>query len=208
MEFSKEEIKVAIEATGQRYKWFHQRLADPATQAEEKKSCENTIKTVDSLLKKLLAYQKEHFPPPEPAQGEEADEQSEATSINDFSDYQLLLVDDNERDREKVKDMLAGHGIVKVDIADDGHSALAIIKEKPKPYDLVLCDLNMPTISGMDVLKLIRKEKKYSTMPFIMLSTKGNKEHLEEAIKAGVNDYIVKPISEESLLHKLGKVFQ
>lgn len=208
MEFSKEEIKVAIEATGQRYKWFHQRLADPATQAEEKKTCKVTITTVDSLLKKLLAYQKEHFPPAEPVPGEDPEQATDITSANDFSDYQLLVVDDNERDRDKVKDMLAAHGIVKVDEADDGHSAIAIIKAKSKPYDLVMCDLDMPTISGMDVLKLIRQEKKYSTMPFIMLSTKGNKKQLEEAIKAGVNDYMVKPLKEESLIHKLNKVFQ
>ncbi len=100
----------------------------------------------------------------------------------DYSEFQLLFVDDDGGDRGKVRSLLQKLGYLDFDEADDDHNAIGPIKEKAKPYDLVLCDLNMPTISDLDVLKLIRQEEKFSSMPFIMPSKQGSKKQFEKAV--------------------------
>ena len=209
MDLSKEEAKIVVEALGQRYKNLRARPLHSNTPAADRANYERTIKLLDLTIKKVLSYREENFPEeeideaaadlqaPEPMQSEK-----------DYSGYKLLLVDDDNTDRGKVRSMLEAQGFEKFEESNDGHNAIALIKEKAKPYDLVLCDLNMPTISGLDVLKLIRQEEKFRSMPFIMLSKKGNKKQFEDAVQAGVNGYIVKPITAENLLPKIDLLLQ
>jgi CheY-like chemotaxis protein len=99
-----------------------------------------------------------------------------------------------------------------IDEANDGHTAIVEIKNKKtpygkkSPYDLVLCDLNMPTISGLDVLKIIKKDSSFTAMPFIMITGLMDKENLLEAVRLGVSDYVAKPFEEADLLSKIDKV--
>ena len=132
----------------------------------------------------------------------------------DYADYNVLLVDDVAFTREHTRLFLEKQGFCHIDEADDGHTAIVKIKGKSisygktLPYDLVLCDLNMPMISGMDVLKLIKKETKFSRIPFIMVTGDKDKRNLVDAIEAGVSDYITKPIKESDLIMKINKVLQ
>ena len=115
----------------------------------------------------------------------------------------MLLVDDNESIRKHMIHILNKHGLHQLDEAADGHEAIAKIKAKIIPYDLILCDMNMPTISGLDVLKLMRKEESCARTPFIMVTSEGNKELLVEAMKAGVSDFVAKPVEETNLVKKI-----
>ena len=209
MDLSKEETKIVVEALGQRYKNLRARPLRSSTPAADRANYESTIKLIDLTIKKVLSYKEDNFP--EEEMDESVDDIEAAESLEkekDYSGYQLLLVDDDTTDRSKVRSMLEEQGFENFDESDDGHNAIALIKEKAKPYDLVRCDLNMPTISGLDVLKLVRQEEKYSSMPFIMISKKGNKKQFEEAVQAGVNGYIVKPITAENLLPKIDLLLQ
>lgn len=139
---------------------------------------------------------------------------SERTEGADYGSYHVLIVDDAASARERVKLLLTKHGFRHLDEADDGHTAIVKIKNKSIPYgktipyDMVLIDQNMPTISGLDVLKLIKKENKYSTMPFIMITGDKNKENLVEAMKAGVHDYMTKPLDEVNLMTRVNKLLR
>ncbi|NKB31906.1 MAG: response regulator [Pseudomonadales bacterium] len=208
MDLSKEETKVTLEALGQRYKNLRTRPQRASNSSSERADYESTIKLINITIKKILAYKEEQFPEEELESVEEIENPESDENQRDYSEFRLLLVDDDVGDRGKVRSVLKEQGFEIFDEADDGHNAIAQIKEKAKPYDLVLCDLNMPTISGLDVLKLVRQEEKFSSMPFIMLSKKGNKKQFEEAVQAGVNGYIVKPITAENLLPKIDLLLQ
>jgi hypothetical protein len=80
-------------------------------------------------------------------------------------------------------------------------------------FDLVLCDWEMPEMSGLELLTWCRQQDNLKTMPFIMVTSRGDKENVIQAIQAGVSDFIGKPFTNEQLLtkvkkalHKVGKL--
>lgn len=139
---------------------------------------------------------------------EAAPEVADAGLKQNFNSNHILLVDDSESIRKHMIVLLKKHGFSKFDEAENGYVAIEKIKSKTIPYDLILCDMNMPVISGMDVLRLIREESSCATVPFTMVTSENNKEILLKAIKAGVSDFVAKPVDEEMLLKKIGNLLK
>ena len=139
---------------------------------------------------------------------------SERTEGADYRSYHVLIVDDSASSRERLKLLLSKHGFRHLDEADDGHTAIVKIKTKSVPYgkmvpyDMILIDQIMPTITGLDVIRLMKDDAKFSKMPFIMITGDKNKETLVEAMKAGVHDYIAKPVDETNLMTRINKLLQ
>ena len=104
----------------------------------------------------------------------------------------LLIVDDNEINRNLLYRYLVRKGGYTVTAAESGRRALELIEAQP--FDLVLLDLLMPDLSGYDVLKILRKNYSLSELPIIMLTAKQESEALVETLQLGANDYVVKPI--------------
>lgn len=206
MDLNEAEIQVCLEAAGKRYKWLRSTLMDASRSAQEKAKWEENIVNLDSAIKKLLSYQREQFPEATLDAEEELLESETSEEAIDYSPFSALIVEDQAAERLQLVQLLSDHGFIKLEQADDGHTAIAIIKERVTPFDVILCDLNMPTITGLDLLKLIRKEERYAELPFILLSEKGKKEQLQEAMDAGVTGYIVKPVSDQNLLPKLARI--
>jgi len=210
MEFNESELRVSLEATGKRYKWLRSRLMDSGKSSDERQSWEENITNLNSVIKKLLEYRHEKYPQAEQSDATDADsllagESTGGAEIGskDFSSYQVLIADNDRGERRQIIRVLTDAGFIKFDEADDGHTAIGRIKEKPTPYDLVICDFNMPTLTGLDLLKLLRADEKYNAMPFIMVNDKGSKSCIQNAMAAGVNAYIVKPVNGENLLPKI-----
>jgi adenylate cyclase len=103
----------------------------------------------------------------------------------------LLVVDDNEMNRDMLSRRLKGKGYA-VDIAEDGQQALDMMAKEP--YDLILLDIMMPGISGIDVLRAVRQTKSRADLPIIMATAKDQSDDIVEALKLGANDYVTKPI--------------
>jgi len=111
----------------------------------------------------------------------------------------ILLVDDSRTIRNIQKNVLKQLGYTDVDEAEDGVQALAKFKEQAP--DLMFVDWNMP---NMDGITLVRKVREFNqTVPMIMCTTEAEKTRVLEAIKAGVNNYVVKPFTVESLGEKI-----
>lgn len=97
-------------------------------------------------------------------------------------------------------------GITEVVEANDGHEALEKVRQcldKKQLFDLILCDQNMPKISGLDFLKALRATPETSKIPFIMITAESDREDVIEALAAGANDYIVKPLSPDTIRRKI-----
>lgn len=117
----------------------------------------------------------------------------------------VLVADDFPTMRRIVKNLLKQIGFENIDEAEDGVQALN--KLKSGNYGLVVSDWNMPSMEGIDLLRNIRQEAEpLKNIPFLMVTAEAEKEKVIEAIKAGVDNYIVKPFTAEVLKEKLEKI--
>lgn len=121
----------------------------------------------------------------------------------------ILVVDDFEMMRFQMKRELTNLGFTDIVEAVDGNQAIDELMKQSSahPYDLVLCDWNMPNSTGLDVLKFCRAIPTYEKVPFVMVTAEAEQEAVVKAISAGANDYIVKPITAENLNARLKTIF-
>ena len=113
----------------------------------------------------------------------------------------ILVVDDFSTMRRIISNVLRQLGFDNIVEAEDGVKALA--KFKQQPPDLMLVDWNMPNMDGITLIRKVRETDK--TVPIIMCTTEDEKSRVLEAIKAGFNNYIVKPFTVESLGEKISQ---
>jgi len=114
----------------------------------------------------------------------------------------ILIVDDSSTMRRIIGNVVTQLGVAKEDFdeAEDGVVAFKLYKENNN-YDVVLTDWNMPNMNGLELVKAIRAIDK--KVPIVMITTEGGKGEVITALKAGVNNYIVKPFSADILKEKL-----
>jgi len=121
-------------------------------------------------------------------------------------DMKVLIVDDFATMRKIVRNVLKQIGFTNMTEADNGKNALKILKKEN--IDLILCDWNMPEMPGIDLLKAIKSDDDLKNIPFVMVTAEAQKDNIIEAVKAGVNSYIVKPFSAETVNEKLNIIFK
>jgi two-component system chemotaxis response regulator CheY len=122
------------------------------------------------------------------------------------SKLRFLVVDDFSTMRRIVKTMLKQLGYEHADEAKDGQEALEMLKRGR--YDVVVSDWNMPNMNGVDLLKSIRADDELKALGVLMVTAETEKTIVVEAIKAGVNNYIVKPFTPDVFEEKLKKVLE
>lgn len=119
-----------------------------------------------------------------------------------MSKISVLVVDDAAFIRDLVKKCLRNYfpGI-RTEDAINGKKAQAMLAKEA--FDLVLCDWEMPEMSGLELLTWCRQQDSLKTMPFVMVTSRGDKENVVQAIQAGVSGYVSKPFTNEQLLNKV-----
>ncbi len=118
----------------------------------------------------------------------------------------ILVVEDDFVSRELNVNLLIEVGFSNVLTANDGMRALGVFKTqqvKRNPIRLIICDWNMPNMTGLDLLEIVRNDELLKDMPFFLVSSNHNKAHVIKAIKAGVTGYVVKPVCLQQLKEKL-----
>lgn len=120
----------------------------------------------------------------------------------------ILIVDDSSTMRRIIGNVVMQLGFSKEDFdeAEDGVKAWKLLGESQ--YDIILTDWNMPNMNGLDLVKKTRSEGSHMKTPIIMITTEGGKGEVITALKAGVNNYIVKPFNAEILKEKLDGVLK
>jgi two-component system, chemotaxis family, chemotaxis protein CheY len=113
----------------------------------------------------------------------------------------ILMVDDSRTMRNIQKNVLKVLGDPLCTEAGDGLEALTCVAAHPEGFDLMLVDWNMPHMDGLSFVKRVREKDK--TTPVIMVTTEAEKSRIIEAIKAGVNNYVIKPFTPDSLLERV-----
>jgi CheY-like chemotaxis protein len=129
-----------------------------------------------------------------------------------MSKVSVLVVDDASFIRDLVKKCLRNYFPgMRIEDAVNGRKAQAMLAKEA--FDLVLCDWEMPEMSGLELLTWCREQDNLKSMPFVMVTSRGDKENVVQAIQAGVSGYVSKPFTNEQLitkvkqaLHKVGKL--
>lgn len=121
-------------------------------------------------------------------------------------DLKILAVDDSPTMRRIIVNTLKRAGFNDISEATDGKDALA--KMKVDNYGLVITDWNMPEMDGLTLVNQIRSTAELHDMPILMVTTRSVKDDIIEAMKAGVNNYIVKPFTPETLGEKIQQVLK
>ena len=147
---------------------------------------------------------------PEEIQALEAEnEKSEAIpEKQDFTGKRVLLVEDNDMNREIATEILTEAGLT-VETAEDGEIAVEkVISKGIEYYDFILMDIQMPVMNGYEAAQAIRALPNGDSIPIIALSANAFAEDRENAMRAGMNDHVAKPIDIRVLFATLTNVLQ
>lgn len=123
-----------------------------------------------------------------------------------MSEITVLVVEDRMHMRKIIRSILNGMGIKLVQESHDGRDALGKLKHHSgdyRRYDLVICDWMMPSMSGVELLEVMRKDPSMRELPFLMLTAESDEDNVTRAINAGVSDYILKPFTAKTLENKV-----
>ncbi len=162
-----------------------ERLDDPAVEGDRRERLESKLITTVSIVNKL-----EHAQPDPDAK----------TKI-----VRLLIIDDVESMRKIHRHYFMECGFKQVDLAEDGYRAFLLMKkayENDKPYDLVISDWEMPKVSGLELLKMVRTDKDVWRTPFYLISSLSDKKHIVNGINMGATGYMVKPVNQKMIMAK------
>ena len=118
----------------------------------------------------------------------------------------ILIVDDFSTMRRIVKNLLNDLGFADTAEAEDGQGALAHLRSNR--CDFVVTDWNMPGMSGIELLRAIRADAQLAKLPVLMVTAEANRDQIIEAARCGVNGYIIKPFTANTLEEKLVKIFE
>lgn len=118
----------------------------------------------------------------------------------------ILVVDDFSTMRRIIKNLLRELGFTDIDEADDGTTALPMLKTGK--YDFLVTDWNMPGMTGIDLLKAVRSDPELDKLPVLMVTAEAKREQIIMAAQAGVNGYVVKPFTSGTLKEKIEKIFE
>jgi two-component system chemotaxis response regulator CheY len=120
--------------------------------------------------------------------------------------FRFLIVDDHVGTRSLVKTVLSQEGYTNVRSCEDGLEALTELQSGE--VDIVVCDWNMPTMTGIDLLRHMRRNEATNAIPFVMLTAQQEQAEVVMAVAYGATDYIIKPFTPETLIGKIERIIR
>jgi two-component system chemotaxis response regulator CheY len=124
----------------------------------------------------------------------------------DFPRLSVLIIDDDPSVRNVASTMLRRMAIPNVVMAENGDQGLKLFRTATSPFDLIICDWDMPGMNGMEVYSQLRAD--HRKMPFLMLTGRNDLDSVITARDSGVSGYLVKPFSSQQLKDKISFVMQ
>lgn len=118
----------------------------------------------------------------------------------------VLIVDDYSTMRRIIKNLLRELGYTNTVEADDGETGLAVLKRGG--VDFLITDWNMPNMPGIELLQHVRKDPVLKDLPVLMVTAEAKREQIVQAAEAGVNGYVVKPFTAQTLQQKIDRIFE
>ncbi len=120
-----------------------------------------------------------------------------------MSEIRTLIVDDSSVMRKIVERSLRQAGLDPLVVYEAGSGVEGLEVLKTKPVDLILSDINMPSMDGLEFLRQIRAQNLAAGVPVVMITTESSEEHVKQAIMAGAQGYIRKPFTAEQVKERV-----
>ncbi len=121
------------------------------------------------------------------------------TSQGNFGGYRVLIVDDSASMRKIVRKVLLASGFQVAECFEAEHGIEALEVLEQHPVDLVLTDINMPEMNGVEFMRELRKNELWEDLPVVLITTETRKALLKEAISLGARGYLRKPFKPETI---------
>ncbi|AQT59503.1 hypothetical protein CBP51_18445 [Cellvibrio mixtus] len=215
--FSKQELQVMGQTLIQRRDWLHKNISRP-DMAANKVPNERTLQIIESALVKITAQLRAASDKTQPDEtvnhyiSQPSIPPTRQAAIDrrlnlEPEDIRVLVVDDDQLICDLLDVYLRSEGIVQIDSASDGMKGINMMFNANPIYDLILCDWNMPTKSGLDVHNAMRAAERYQHAIFMLVTAVAEASQIRSAIEEGVDDYVVKPIEQEKLFKKIARFF-
>lgn len=115
----------------------------------------------------------------------------------------ILITEDSATMRSLIVSTLEAMGDVEVIEAVNGFDALRLLPREK--VDMIITDINMPDINGLELISYVRKNPNYEKVPLIIISTEGSEKDREKGLSLGANEYLVKPFDPNQLIELVGK---
>lgn len=122
------------------------------------------------------------------------------------SEITILIVDDSPTMRRIIKNTLDRIGFKSSVEAENGKDALEQLSQHQ--VDFIITDWNMPEMNGLEFVTSVRADAQFAKLPILMITTRGMKDDVLQAVQAGVNNYVVKPFTPETLEAKISKLLE
>lgn len=194
-----QESKVVLSTLTKRRSWLKKTLEDANLDPDVRKDHMDTLSSLDSAMKKLSslvpAAPRIAAKKPNSTKGPRKELKVETLKV--------LVAEDQEESRVILTTILNDIGVLEVDEAKDGREAFDKIKSAETPYNVILCDWDMPELSGLDVHKKATASNTLGEAYFCMVTGVTEAKKIRQAIQAGVSDYVVKPVDPTILEGKL-----
>lgn len=116
----------------------------------------------------------------------------------------VLVVDDMETMRSMINYSLQDLGVARTVMAPNGEVAWSTLNNSP--IDMIICDWDMPQVTGIELLRRVKKSENHKDIPFLMLTASAEKGNIMNAVKAGVDDYLTKPFQPKELEYRVVKL--
>ncbi len=195
------ELKIVVKTLSQRRAWLKKSLEDSSIQAEARAQNGEALKLLDSAIQKFSSSSgntpKRPTAPRPPAQ------ETGPAKPKSIGHARILVAEDNEDSAQLLMDVLIDMGIKQVDRAKDGMEAFDRIKRAEEPYHIILCDWDMPELSGLQVLGKAKASNTLRGSHFVMVTAVTDAPRIKQAVQQGINDYIAKPIDIDILENKV-----
>jgi two-component system, chemotaxis family, chemotaxis protein CheY len=200
--FDAKEQKVVLTTLSQRRSWLLKQLENSALEVNTREEHIATLRVIDSVIQKL-AIKPTSLKPPVAVQAAPVARKSTSKPSVEPGDAYVLIAEDSPESAELLRGILEDMGIGHIEIVKDGRAALYALQNCSPPYDIVLCDWDMPEMTGIEVRKAVKNLAKLQYTHFMMVTAITEATRIREAIGQGISDYIVKPIDIDLLEKKL-----
>ena len=190
-----QEQKIVLSTLTQRRAWLKKNIDSGNLDSKAKQESETTLSLLDSSMKKLSASTK--------PDSTSAPVSAHSNGKKTMATAKFLVAEDNPDSAKLLMDVLEDFGVKHADLAKDGIEAFEFIKKSQAPYDVILCDWDMPQMNGLEVHKRAKASNTLRNAHFVMVTAVSEAARIKEAVQQGIGDYIIKPIDVDVLEGKL-----
>lgn len=213
------ELKMVVTTLSKRRAWLRKSLEESGIEKDVRTENMQALKLLDGAIQKLAASSGTATKPNKTAPPEQTaapvsvasltgQEPAKLAKPKSLAQARILIAEDDKDSAQLLMDLVIDMGIKQIEVAKDGMEAFDKIKRAKSPFHIILCDWDMPELTGIDVHKKAKASNTLRGSHFIMVTAVTDGPRIKQAVLQGISDYVVKPVDisilEAKILAALG----